>query len=349
MRTISLALLLLLLGFSPAAADSSAGRIAPNPYRAAIDHAQRRVVKLFGSGGLRGMEAYQTGVVIGGEGLVLTVNSPVLESGGATAVDSFGRRFTCRVVATDPILEIALLEVDAFTAPAEPLANYKLDPSAPLPEPGRRVLAVSNAFGIATGAEAASVQRGVAAAVARLNASRSSHLARHTGEVIVLDAVTSNPGAAGGAVVGLDGELLGLIGKEAQSNVTGAWFNYAIPTATLATATERLLQGASQASDPQTAIGPALPDLGLTLIPEITPRAPAYVDHVEPDSAAHRSGLQADDLLLMVGDHTVATVDEARRRIAATSDEEIELTIQRGSELVVLRLGVPATAPEATP
>ena len=41
---------------------------------------QPKVVKLYGAGGLRGMEAYQSGLLISGEGHVLTVLSYVLDA-----------------------------------------------------------------------------------------------------------------------------------------------------------------------------------------------------------------------------------------------------------------------------
>ena len=38
-----------------------------------IRDAQRKVVKIYGAGGVRGLEAYQTGILISAEGHVLTV------------------------------------------------------------------------------------------------------------------------------------------------------------------------------------------------------------------------------------------------------------------------------------
>ena len=45
-----------------------------------IRDAQRKVVKIYGAGGIKGLEAYQTGILISPEGHVLTVQSYVLDT-----------------------------------------------------------------------------------------------------------------------------------------------------------------------------------------------------------------------------------------------------------------------------
>ena len=45
-----------------------------------IAQVQPKMVKIYGAGGLRGLEAYQSGFLISGEGHILTVWSYVLDS-----------------------------------------------------------------------------------------------------------------------------------------------------------------------------------------------------------------------------------------------------------------------------
>src|SRR5436190_409826 len=45
----------------------------------------------------------------------------------------------------------------------------------------------------------------------------------------LLDAITNNPGAAGGALVNLKGQLIGVVGKEIKNSLSETWMNYAIP------------------------------------------------------------------------------------------------------------------------
>src|SRR6266850_1736662 len=47
---------------------------------------QPKVVKIYGAGGIRGLEHYQSGILISGKGHVLTVSSYVLDSDEVTVV-----------------------------------------------------------------------------------------------------------------------------------------------------------------------------------------------------------------------------------------------------------------------
>ncbi len=96
-------------------------------------------------------------------------------------------------------------------------------------EPGTGVLAFSNQFQIATRDEPMSVQRGVVASYSKLYGRLGIFEATYKGDVYVVDAITNNPGAAGGALTTRKGELLGLIGKELRNELTNTWINYAIP------------------------------------------------------------------------------------------------------------------------
>src|SRR5262249_61407249 len=99
----------------------------------------------------------------------------------------------------------------------------------PLAQPGDWVLAFSNQFQIAVRDEPMSVQRGVISAYTKLHGRRGIFDFNFTREVYVLDAITNNPGAAGGALTTMKGELLGVIGKELRNTLSETWINYAVP------------------------------------------------------------------------------------------------------------------------
>ncbi|MEM1305025.1 MAG: serine protease, partial [Planctomycetota bacterium] len=94
--------------------------------RAVLRDAQARVVKIFGAGGLGGLEGYQTGLIISADGHVVTVNSTVLDEGEVTTVTIDGDRRTGRVLGADPIADLAVLQVD-FSG--EPTPFFELDAS----------------------------------------------------------------------------------------------------------------------------------------------------------------------------------------------------------------------------
>ncbi len=70
---------------------------------------QPKMVKIYGSGGLRGLEAYQSGMLVSPDGDVLTAWSYVLDSDVTVVLDD-GRRFTATLLGADPLTEIARIE-----------------------------------------------------------------------------------------------------------------------------------------------------------------------------------------------------------------------------------------------
>ena len=128
-------------------------------------------------------------------------------------------------------------------------------------EAGTGILAFSNLFGVASGNEPASVQRGTISVVTRLDARRGVADTPYRGPVYVLDVTTNNPGAAGGALVTRRGELLGLLGKELRNALNNTWLNYAIPIEELRGSVEEIRSGKFVARrDPEAAKKPVAGD-----------------------------------------------------------------------------------------
>ena len=298
-----------------------------------------RVVKIYGSGGLRGLEAYQSGFLISGEGHILTVWSYVLDSEEyLVAVLNDGSRYNAKIVNHDPRLEIAILKIDATGLP-----HFNLDSTAVL-QPGARVLAFSNLFGIAVGAEPASVQHGHVVAVDELTARRGAFKTAYAGPVYLLDAMTNNPGAAGGALTDREGQLAGILGKELRDARNNTWLNYAIPVAELVPSIDDMLAGRNPPRrDDEDARRPANPhtlrDLGIVLVPDILAKTPAFVDRLLPGTPAAEAGMQPDDLVLFVNDRIVSSCGELAEELSFIDRiDPVRLTVQRDQELVGIEI-----------
>jgi len=302
-----------------------------------IDEAQRKVVKIYGAGGLRGLEAYQTGLLVSPEGHVMTVWSYVLDADPITVTLGDGRRFEAALLGADPRLEMAVLKIDGRSLPHFDLAR------SVEADGGERVLALSNLFGVAVGNEPVSVQRGVIAVTAALRARRGVYETPYDGSVYVLDAVTNNPGAAGGAVIDRRGGLLAMLGKELRNARNGTWLNYAIPSTPLRASFERILAGESAVRDEPPERKPERPwslsTLGIVLVPDVVAATPPYVDEVRPGSPAAAAGIAPDDLVVLVGDRLVRSCKEVVAELEALdAADEIRLTLKRGQELVEIDL-----------
>jgi S1-C subfamily serine protease len=328
----------LLLGLTGPAGPA----VAAN-WPATIEVVQPRMVKIFGAGGFRGLEAYQSGFLISPQGHVLTAWSYVLDTEDVAVVLNDGRQFTGELLGADPQLEIAVLKIDAADLP-----HFDLTAAVDA-LPGTRILAFSNLFGVATGNEPASVQHGTVAARTSLAARRGAYDTPYRGPAYVLDAMTNNPGAAGGALVDGQGRLVGLLGKELRNSLTNTWLNYAIPIAELTEAVNGIMAGnyvARRPSDPQTRSENAvsLSLLGITLVPDVLERTPPFVDGIRPGSPADAAGLRPDDLVLFVGDRLVPSCKAVRGELQFIDrDGEVPLTVMRGQELLNMVLRVDPT------
>jgi S1-C subfamily serine protease len=308
-------------------------------YAPVVAETQPKIVKIFGSGGLQGLEAYQSGFLISPDGHILTVWSYVLDAEEFIfAVLDDGQRFPAKLVNHDPRLEIALLKIEASGLPHFDLAN-----SVNL-NPGSRVLAFSNLFGIAMGDEPASVLHGNVAAVTKLAARRGAFQSIYRGSVFVLDAMTNNPGAAGGALTDRQGQLAGVLGKELRNAQDNTWLNYAIPISEVDTSIKEMLAGRAPPkrldSDAVPVTNPhTLPELGVVLIPDVLPKTPPFVDEVRPGSPAEAAKLRRDDLILFVDDSMVSSCrDVAEELTFIDRIDPIRFTVQRGQQLIEIEI-----------
>jgi serine protease Do len=295
-----------------------------------------KMVKIYGAGGIQGLEAYQSGFLISAEGHVLTTWSYVLDTDndlvGVTLAD--GRKFEGKVVGHDPRLEIAVLKIDAKDLPF-----FSLDQAVEAPL-GSRVLAFSNLFGVATGNEMVSVQRGVVVSRTQLAARRGAFATLYNGPVYVLDAMTNNPGASGGALTDRKGRLTGLLGKELTNAQTNTWLNYAIPISEVNSAVVDILAGKvrprsaqQEAKKPKEALTPAL--LGIAMVPNVLAKTPPFIDRIERSSPAEAAGLRPDDLVLFVNDRVVGSCKAFIEELTFVDRlDSVRITVQRGQELV---------------
>jgi S1-C subfamily serine protease len=146
-------------------------------------------------------------------------------------------------------------------------------------------LAFSNLFGVAMGDEPASVQHGNVTMTTQLSARRGAFETPYDGPVYVLDAMTNNPGAAGGALTNLRGELAGILGKQLRNALNNTWLNYAVPIDQLTDSVEAILAGRIlPRSVDDAGQRPAQPWtlalLGIRLVPNVLPKTPPFVDAV---------------------------------------------------------------------
>ncbi|MHC4236155.1 MAG: S1C family serine protease, partial [Planctomycetota bacterium] len=210
----------------------------------AIETAVARTVKLYGLGAGR-QPGYGSGIVVSPNGQILTVLSILIDSSNIRAVTADGGRYRAEVIFRDGDRQMALLQLQAADGPAgglPRLASFAEGNSSSL-RPGDWVIAAGNAFKVADGVEPVPVALGVFSGRTEVDARRRRRDYAFGGEVLVIDAITSNPGVPGGPLVDLEGKWVGMMGRVVVSNVTHTQFNHAFPV-------ELCMEFLRQARDP---------------------------------------------------------------------------------------------------
>jgi serine protease Do len=310
---------------------------ARGPFAEVVQRVLPKIVKIYGVGGVRGLESYQSGFLVSSEGYVVTTWSYVLDPDYTTVVLDDGRKFTATFVGNDPRMEIAVLKIDAAGLDHFALADHVHLRTA------SRVLAFSNLFGVAAGDEPASVQHGIVSAITSLQARRGAFQSPYRGKVYVLDAMTNNAGATGGALTDRQGRLAAILGKELRNSLDNTWLNYAIPLSEAVPVIQAIISGEHHAEDGSDESAPleawTLEALGLVLVPDVLENTPPYVDEARPGSAAARAGLQPDDLIVYVDTVVVRSYKDVVRELARVDrTESVRLTVVRQQELIDVQL-----------
>lgn len=299
-----------------------------------IAEAARRVVKIYGAGGLRGLEAYQTGILVAPQGHVLTVMSTVLDSEEIDCVLDDGIRYRGTVLGADPRRQLAVLSLDAADLP-----SFPLDQTEPA-DVGTRIFALSNLFAVAVGDERVSTQHGIIAARVPLAARRGSYEVPFTGDVYILDCTTNNPGSPGGAVIDRRGRLIGMLGKELRATSSGIWLSYAIPVGELARGYQDIVAGSVQAPESATAVSFDPRRLGIVLVPDLLDKTPPFIESLIPGSPGEKAGLVPDDLVIAVAGMAVQSrqaLQQALGRLAV--GDPVRLSVVRQGDVVEVDLG----------
>ncbi len=360
-----------------------AGARAADPFAEVVERANKKLVKVFGAGGFQRLNNYGTGIVISKEGHILTVASQLLDTADLVVHLYDGQRLKAQVIVAEPLLDIALIKIKVEGKKIDEPNGLDLDyfdfdaavKRGPA-QPGDWVVGLSNTFEIALRDETLSVQRGVISAYTKMAGRRGIFEFPYTGDVYVVDAVTNNPGAAGGALLTRKGELIGVIGREIKNTLSDTWMNYAIPVGAKTEVREKVIVKDKDGKDveEEKTITLSMPQFvslamqnkykpiqrkpviggqggyhGIIFVPNVLERTPAYIEDVAPGSPADKAGLRPDDLVSFVDGEPIVSIKAFDEFIKKNTRPGIviRLEVRRGEALqtVELTLGAFPTKP----
>jgi Do/DeqQ family serine protease len=304
-------------------------RVAP----AVVNVYSRRIIRqnidpfwqMFGGGiGVpreRVAQSLGSGVVVRGDGVIVT-NNHVIEGGQEIMVVLSDRReFPAKVLHADPSADIAVLKIDVG---AERLPVLALDDRDDA-QVGDLVLAIGDPFGVGQ-----TVTNGIVSALARSGVGITG-----ASYFIQTDAAI-NPGNSGGALVDMDGDMIGMNTAILSQSGTSSGVGFAIPAALVKRVVETALGGASAASAGRPWLGLKTQGVTAEIARSLGLNRPegVLVTDVYPNGPGARAGVKQGDLILSIEGQPI--IDEASlnyRILTRRSGDEVALAVRtdRGS------------------
>lgn len=166
----------------------------------------------------------------------------------------------------------------------------------------------------------------------------------------MVDAITNNPGAAGGALTTRQGELLGIVGKELRNSLSDTWINYAVPIQTLGDFVDKAKKGLYKPIVRAKPLSGPGGYHGIILVPNVVERTPPFVEDTLPNSPAEKAGLRPDDLIVYVNGDKVVSIKEFRDIVdQARPGTEFKLEVRRGDKLTTITLKLELPPASAAP
>ena len=237
-----------------------------------------------------------SGVLFTPDGFLLT-NHHVIQ--GQTEVrirTNDGRELAGRVVGADPWTDLAIVQADGSDLPFAELGD-----SAGL-RVGQLAVAIGSPFGFDS-----TLTAGVVSALGRTLRSITGHLVDN---VIQTDAAL-NPGNSGGPLVDSLGKVIGINTAIIQS-AQGICF--AVPINAAKHILPQLMQHGRVVRGYLGMHGRSVPlARSLARLFNLTQESAVEVVAVEPDGPADQAGIEADDLIVSLGDQPVTSVDDLHR------------------------------------
>ena len=221
-----------------------------------------------------------SGVVLDAEGHIVTNAHVVQDSREVEVITPDGDSFTGEVVGTDPLTDIAVVQVEETDLPVADWTTTE-------PEIGELAVAIGSPFGLD-----GTVTSGIVSGLGRTLRGQATTLT----DLIQTDAAI-NPGNSGGALVNNAGEVIGINTAIISRSGANDGIGFAVPSSTALNVADDLIEfGEVRAG--------FLGIEGQTVDPEVarlynlSVESGAVIAAVQPDSPADDAGLERGDIIV---------------------------------------------------
>jgi Do/DeqQ family serine protease len=262
-----------------------------------------------------------SGVIIDADRGYIITNYHVIEDATEIKVSlKSGREFIARTIGMDKESDIALLQINS----TEKLIQLELADSDKL-RVGDFVLAIGNPFGLGQ-----TVTSGIISALGR------SGLNLDSLENFIQTDAAINTGNSGGALVDLQGKLIGINTAILGPNGDNIGIGFAIPSNMVADITRQLLLYGEIRRGILGIRGRELTPELATIFNLDSPNG-AFITQVTANSAAEEAGVKAGDIIVSANNTTVNSFAELRAQVASlTIGSKVRLGIIRNGKRITL-------------
>lgn len=257
-----------------------------------------------------------SGVIIAPDGYVLTNDHVVQVADAITVILQDGGSFEATLVGTDPATDLAVLRANGSGLPYATLGD-----SSTL-RAGQLVIAIGNPFGFQS-----TVSTGVVSALGRSLRSREGRLI----ENIIQHTAPLNPGNSGGPLVDSRGRVVGV---NTAIIVMAQGIGFSVPANTARWVVSELLTHGRVRRGSLGLAAQQLPlNRKLARFYHLQNNYCVEVVSVDKRGPAYKAGIRERDLIVLINDHTVESVDDIHRILSDWPlGQAMPLAIIRGKE-----------------
>jgi serine protease Do len=269
-----------------------------------------------------------SGVIVDGEGYIITNNHVVKDADEIKIKLSDKREFRGKVVGTDPKTDLAIIKIDAHHLPVLKWGN------SDTLKVGETVIAVGSPYGLSQ-----TITSGIVSATGRANVGIADY------EDFIQTDAAINPGNSGGALVNVRGELIGI--NTAIFSTSGGYqgVGFAIPSSMAKVVMENLVKNGKVVRGwLGISIQPVTPELAKQF--SLKDEKGVLVGDVVEESPAEKAGFQRGDVIVEFDGREVSEASSFRNTVAATPvGREVAVKLLRDGKSKTVKVTIAELSP----
>ncbi len=263
-------------------------------------------------------EGAGSGVILSSDGYIVTNNHVIDDAEKVKVVLNDKREFEAKVIGSDETTDLALLKIDADNLPTIKFGNSEML------KLGEWVLAVGNPFNLTS-----TVTAGIVSAKGRNIGINQADMSI---EAFIQTDAAVNPGNSGGALVNMNGELVGINTAIASQTGSYAGYSFALPSSIV----QKVVSDLKQYGRVQRAIlGVSIGDVTAKIAKDynLDKIEGVFVGGTTPGSGAAEAGIKEGDVILNIDDVPVNSPAQLQEQISKHNPgDQVNVLIKRDNK-----------------